>query len=962
MSEDGQTCFRSKETLAVWIRPRAPVFRLPFEFAQFKRVPALHSPLFDSFLNRLVHCLLFQQNSQCKQTREVIRSIVIMMGIKKILFPEEIRCTSRRRPRVQKGGECHENSGDRAPELENQKRRRRAKRQRDHDENNTRNKENNQKSVTFLKDQNNIPGKSRNEPRATSKQRRLFATDPLGALPSISTTKNQQPPAKKRRVTRSKEVKMDSLLGIPLPSTSSVAQSWNNSKSSTKLNARSKKSEREARRVSKISENYGRYLRGMTSKNLSQTGARKQQLHSSMDSLANCKPSSKNGARRSGSNADIQSTKSVRTIENSEPKRSPKDSLAVDKKLFELVKAAKEKSDTASKSKATESVSTKVDMSRSKAFVEDKPNEVSNQKSFRDDNTVNSTKSAPKKSIQMSGGLCSMFGLESTEKAGTRRSNRRNPKKIRKETKNSKNVPKSDTIKKEPSVSAGDKNVASKDISDSTSRTSEDSSESTLCEKVSDSSKTAENVIMQRAEHELPKLDLKRVTKPLSSPKPAKNSTETTSGRITRSASRRRVESAQAAKISAHDEAESNDKQAKAASKTKTTTRTKSKESRKLEGAGRYDLEVDWEEPTKKLRRSKRRSIQPDRLSMSTDDDSPERANKPRRSKRRSIQPDRLSMSPDDDSVRVEPKKLRKSKRRSIRPDRLSMSPDNNTKRRDSCGSTKSEPSKCGGIRKTQSKKKKNAKKSKVRISDAPATSITVHQRPQQAATVNIVDAAQGKEEEKWTDEETSRLRQGHKEIDPKSSSFWEEIADIVGGKSASQCREKWFSFVKTPVVRTRKASKNVAAMPTPGIPGGDDDIFDATPMRALFGAETSDENFGLFGSMENMADFGFGSAIKVAEKSVVKTTTQHQPRNGYKTYLKTMKREVNKGGTKKSSKGSRKTKSCKNVSAKAGEGEVELSGRMTPGGTLRVSSKCNEEDYDETEYMDYNSDGENSD
>jgi hypothetical protein len=193
-----------------------------------------------------------------------------------------------------------------------------------------------------------------------------------------------------------------------------------------------------------------------------------------------------------------------------------------------------------------------------------------------------------------------------------------------------------------------------------------------------------------------------------------------------------------------------------------------------------------------------------------------------------------------------------------------------------------------------------------------------------------------------WTETEIVLLRKSHREANPKSLTFWEDIAECVGSKSATECRERWFSFVKTPAPQSKKA-KLSSDMVVPRLI--DDDIFNATPMRSLFqkaelGLRLDTSHWGGFLST--------ASAIKVStteEYSTDMNPSLPPVKHGYKTYVKNMKRFVNDSTKCKLPTKKKQQKKNRAFSLQDYEGDFEVDGRLSPGGTLRINTHMNEVD-----------------
>lgn len=232
-------------------------------------------------------------------------------------------------------------------------------------------------------------------------------------------------------------------------------------------------------------------------------------------------------------------------------------------------------------------------------------------------------------------------------------------------------------------------------------------------------------------------------------------------------------------------------------------------------------------------------------------------------------------------------------------------------------------------------------------VSDAIETPSEERKRPQQKQTRDgqkgkktFVDESPSSDHnvstdaEGWTQDELCLLRKAHQEVDPKSFAFWDEVAEQVGSKSAGECRDRWFSFVKTPAVAVRKP-KVAQASQTPAT-NTDDDIFNATPMKGLFHMPD------MFGSALKL---GIGSAIKVATECSHEASTPplNGVTHGYKTYIRNVKRDVNKSSKYKLPKISKPKNNKKTLSFKDIEGDIEVKGRLSPGGTLRVNAESSQ-------------------
>eukprot|EP00980_Cylindrotheca_fusiformis_P026429 scaffold16150_cov112-Cylindrotheca_fusiformis.AAC.8 len=226
-----------------------------------------------------------------------------------------------------------------------------------------------------------------------------------------------------------------------------------------------------------------------------------------------------------------------------------------------------------------------------------------------------------------------------------------------------------------------------------------------------------------------------------------------------------------------------------------------------------------------------------------------------------------------------------------------------------------------------------------------PASSQAVESQPstkstEQNKTLTLNQGAKEQDDRPWQDYEVTLLREAHNEVDPTSFSFWEEVSELIGTRTTVECREKWFSLVKTPKVKAPKSKKNPReqATRTPN----DDDIFNATPMKAMF-STNNDELDQAFGGLQFLSNLNVGSAVKVDRAPTDNSSLPSQ--RGYKTYISNMRRNVLKADKRRKPRIPKMalSKSTKNVRERAAEGDIELDGRLSPGGTIHVKSNGDE-------------------
>jgi len=267
--------------------------------------------------------------------------------------------------------------------------------------------------------------------------------------------------------------------------------------------------------------------------------------------------------------------------------------------------------------------------------------------------------------------------------------------------------------------------------------------------------------------------------------------------------------------------------------------------------------------------------------------------------------------------------------------------------------------------KKTKSVLKKKKMKSK-RNSKAEKQVQIIDKRPEEA---DDDSDSISKENDSWTQTDLRILHKAHRTVDPMSFSFWEDVAEIVGQKSAMECREKWFSLAKTPEPKqskSKKQDKGKIITTTKNPRNVDDDIFNSTPMRSAFGiGENVDPSAIAFEELGDISKMNVGSAIKIHklnhnDDSILPSNNEPMayPRGysyGYKTYLQNLGRSMRQKDLKK------KSETCespnrpplqlgKKLAEHVHEGDVEVKCRLSPGGTLQVDTFG---DTDKEDYLD---------
>lgn len=199
-----------------------------------------------------------------------------------------------------------------------------------------------------------------------------------------------------------------------------------------------------------------------------------------------------------------------------------------------------------------------------------------------------------------------------------------------------------------------------------------------------------------------------------------------------------------------------------------------------------------------------------------------------------------------------------------------------------------------------------------------------------------------------WDETRVCLLQRAHRSAEPTSQTFWHDIADSVGLKTAHECREKFFSLHEPPVpIRERKSK--AASMDN----NFEDDLFQSTPLRPhLRKAHVVDDT--RCSRYANLSGMDLGSAIKFNKRCAEGTTSgeddliaRHvdiRPKAGYKSYVQNMRRAIvrsrkDKGKRMKQTK-SQALKGSRAIQETVYDHEVDMNARLTPGGTLRLRNQ----------------------
>jgi hypothetical protein len=169
-------------------------------------------------------------------------------------------------------------------------------------------------------------------------------------------------------------------------------------------------------------------------------------------------------------------------------------------------------------------------------------------------------------------------------------------------------------------------------------------------------------------------------------------------------------------------------------------------------------------------------------------------------------------------------------------------------------------------------------------------------------------------------------------------------------GKTANECRDKWFALVKTPKPATRSAPKLSSADPTALPPNAvEDDLFNSTPMRA----ETDSQPLELHHLInplpadQDLPSVAAETSPAVPSESTIRPDAHLRPpaaKPGFKSYLQGMRRDLNRS-RKEASRGRPKKATVASKSAAFAlretfqDDDVTMKVQLSPGGTLQIQN-----------------------
>ena len=213
-------------------------------------------------------------------------------------------------------------------------------------------------------------------------------------------------------------------------------------------------------------------------------------------------------------------------------------------------------------------------------------------------------------------------------------------------------------------------------------------------------------------------------------------------------------------------------------------------------------------------------------------------------------------------------------------------------------------------------------------------------------------------DESVWSTQEIGALKAAYCKVHALSRTFWDDVAAQIEGRTATGCRQKWFSLVKTPPRKKygkKKSSLRVAEPFDEDVDDDEDDIFNSTPTGEMAMATK-----GIKG-IEGLAglDLGAGSPIRFNKAALDNPLDEAEEEElgvgdirekpGYLSYIRACQKKIRMAKKQGHQKGRTKKvqKAVSKVSEQYGDGDVAVNGNLSPGGTLRVQAQYEEDDED---------------
>jgi Myb-like DNA-binding domain len=206
-----------------------------------------------------------------------------------------------------------------------------------------------------------------------------------------------------------------------------------------------------------------------------------------------------------------------------------------------------------------------------------------------------------------------------------------------------------------------------------------------------------------------------------------------------------------------------------------------------------------------------------------------------------------------------------------------------------------------------------------------------------------------------WTADEIQQLHDAHRQVDPTSSSFWLDVANKIHTRTATECQSQWFSLAKTPAPKSRKIQPKLEYHQE-----DDDDIFQSTPMRECVFPVSSMSNLPSLNGLRALPPIPLNAKTTTTynDSGIQEEPGQDRTKPFSKSFLQRMRKDhvkAEKGTnlTQKATKGLHGTKNSHVLSEMIRNNEMDINIRLTPGGTLKVKSHVEDDDFWDEQYED---------
>jgi hypothetical protein len=162
---------------------------------------------------------------------------------------------------------------------------------------------------------------------------------------------------------------------------------------------------------------------------------------------------------------------------------------------------------------------------------------------------------------------------------------------------------------------------------------------------------------------------------------------------------------------------------------------------------------------------------------------------------------------------------------------------------------------------------------------------------------------------------------------------FWEDVAEKVSGKSASECCSRYMAMFPTPAANGRQAkSRKIVQSATVRVV---DDLFDATPWRGKVQELRIPEGFDLGSAIKLETSFYDPSATQASDEE----SYTWKPQPGMRKYVQEMTRASRRPQQAKKGKATvHEGQRTKNLRERLEVDGINMDVRMTPGGTLQFN------------------------